>query len=302
VHRRHLRLLIAVNAAVIVAVVCAAVVLARSGGDPAPRTGPVPARLAAHAFDGARAWALLEHQVRLGPRPAGSPALRGLARYLRARLPHGRIEPVAGGLQNVVGSIPGRAPAILVAAHYDTKAIPGFVGANDGAGGTAAVLEIARALRAGPRPAGARRIDFALFDGEEATDDGRPFAATGLRGSTAYARRHGREVGRMILLDFVAGKDLRIRREASSDERLWAALRTAARQVGAGEVFPAGTGDAIEDDHTPFRSIGIPAIDLIQWPYACWHRACDDLSAVSPRSLDAVGETVVRLVRTLART
>ena len=61
----------------------------------------------------------------------------------------GATESVPGhpGLRNVVGRIPGSKPAIVLAAHYDTKDLPGFVGANDGAGGTAAVIEIARALR-----------------------------------------------------------------------------------------------------------------------------------------------------------
>ena len=45
----------------------------------------------------------------------------------------------------------------------------------------------------------------------------------------------------------------------------------------------------------------MPAIDLIQWPYECWHQRCDDLSAVSERSLDLTGETVLQLVRTLWR-
>ena len=46
------------------------------------------------------------------------------------------------------------------------------------------------------------------------------------------------------------------------------------------------------DDHTPFLERGVPAIDLIEWPYDCWHEPCDDLSAVSERSLDQTGETV----------
>jgi hypothetical protein len=254
-------------------------------------------------FDGARAFAELERQVGLGPRPAGSPALRGLAERLRRQLPRGRFERIPGhpGLRNVVGRIRGRAPAIVIAAHYDTKALPGFVGANDGAAGTAAVMELARALRRMDRPAGAPALRFVLFDGEEATDDSRPFTETGLRGSKAYARRHKGEVRALILLDFVAAKGMRIRREASSDPTLWSKLRRAASAVGAGGAFPPGAGDAITDDHTPFLAQGVPAIDVIQWPYDCWHETCDDLSAVSERSLDQTGETVLQLVRTLIR-
>ena len=90
----------------------------------------------ARAFDGARAFALLREQVvEYGWRPAGSAALRRLAARLKTLMPRGRFETVAGhpGLRNVVGTIPGRSPAILVGAHYDVEAEPrGFVGANDG--------------------------------------------------------------------------------------------------------------------------------------------------------------------------
>jgi Iap family predicted aminopeptidase len=229
--------------------------------------------------------------------------LRRLAERLREALPRGRFERVPGhpGLRNVVGSLPGRGQAIVIAAHYDTKALPGFVGANDGAAGTAAVLELARALRRMDRLRGAPALRFVLFDGEEATDDSRPLAETGLRGSQAYARRHKGEVRALILLDFVAAKGMRIRREASSDPTLWRELRRAASAVGTSAAFPAESGDVITDDHTPFLAQGVPAIDLVQWPYDCWHETCDDLSAVSERSLDQTGETVLQLVRTLMR-
>jgi hypothetical protein len=273
-----------------------AVVALSGGAEDSP-----PARARVDRFDSARAWAEVERQVEIGPRPAGSRRLRRLAERLRGELPQGRLERVPGhpGLRNIVGTIPGAAPAILIGAHYDSKRLRGFVGANDGAAGTAAVIEVARALGAVERPAGAPELRFVLFDGEEATDDSRPFRATGLRGSTAYARRHASEIGTVILLDFIAAKQLRIRREGNSDRDLWRRLRGAAAAVGAGAAFPAELGAPITDDHVPFIERGIPAIDLIQWPYKCWHRRCDDLSAVSERSLDMTGETVVELVRTL---
>ena len=43
---------------------------------------------------------------------------------------------------------------------------------------------------------------------------------------------------------------------------------------------------------------GIPAIDLIDFTFACWHETCDDLSAVSERSLDLSGEAVLEMLRT----
>ncbi len=290
------------------AVIVVALVLAlTAGGSSEPESAATaPAGVAATGskrtdrFDSARAWKRLRYQVGLGPRPAGSPQLAKLAGYLRERLPRGHYEAVPGhpGLRNVVGRIPGKKPAVVLAAHYDTKNLPGFVGANDGAGGTAAVLEISRALRKLKRPANAPEIRFAFFDGEEATDDTQPFEATALRGSKAYAARHARELRALVLLDFVAEKGaMRIPLEAGSDADLWERLRAAAKRVGSAEAFPPGLVGEITDDHTPFMRRGIPAIDLIDFTFDCWHETCDDLSAVSERSLDASGEAVLEMLR-----
>jgi Zn-dependent M28 family amino/carboxypeptidase len=216
-------------------------------------------------------------------------------RPARTMLPHGRYEGVPGGLRNVVGELPGKGKAILVAAHYDTKDMEGFDGANDGAGGTAALLEIARALKHMRRGKHAPPIRFAAFDGEEATDDS-DFYGTGVRGSKAYAKRHARKLREMVLLDFVADKDLVIPREMSSDQEMWADLRAAASHVGASDAFPDLTQGTVLDDHTPFLRRGIPAIDLIDFTFPCWHETCDDLSAVSKRSLDKSGETVLEFL------
>lgn len=275
-------------------------VTAGSDGGGAEAVAPIKAALlTADRFDERRAFAELTRQVRSGPRPAGSTTSRKLAERLRSVLPRGRFEPVPGGLRNVVGSIPGRRPAIVLAAHYDTKDLPGFVGANDGASGTAAVLELARGLDLARRPRDAPELRFVLFDGEESPDDERDFYFTGLRGSRAYAARRSREIGKLILLDFVGDKRLRIRREQGSDARLWARLRAAARRVGAQATFPPGEVGEVTDDHTPFTRLGVDTIDLIDFDFACFHKSCDDLGAVSADSLDKVGETVFELLRQL---
>ena len=247
-------------------------------------------------FDEDRAWKLLEYQVEVGPRPAGSPRSRALASYIRKRIPRGRIEPVPGKLQNVVGEIPGKGKAIVLAAHYDTKDIPGFVGANDGAGGTAQMLEIARVLRKTKRAKNAPPIWFVAFDGEEATDDA-DFYGTGLRGSKPFAARYAKRIKELVLLDFVANQGLAIPFEASSDPQMWADLREAAERVGADSAFPDTRQGVVEDDHTPFIRRGVPAIDLIDFNFPCWHKPCDDLTAVSKASLDKSGEAVLEFLR-----
>jgi Zn-dependent M28 family amino/carboxypeptidase len=259
---------------------------------------PVAAKRA-DRFDGPAAFKLLKLQLSYGERPAGSAQSRKLAAKLKALVPNGRFQKVPGGLRNVVGTVPGRQPKrlVVVGAHYDTKDIDGFVGANDGAGGTAAVVTLARRLK--PRTIGPT-VKFVLFDGEE-TPRGVPdeqFLQKGVRGSKVAARRF-RDAEAMILLDFVADKDLSLPREGSSNLKLWARLRSAAQRAGVGRYFPDAVGTTVQDDHTPFQRAGVPSIDLIDWDFPCWHRTCDDLSAVSEKSLDASGEAVAALLPTL---
>lgn len=250
-------------------------------------------------FDANRAWTLVEEQVAYGQRPAGSTALRRLADRLRPLLPNGRFEPIPHepGLRNIVGTLPGRRPGIVIGAHYDTLVKPkGFVGANNGAAGSAIVIEAARALAATRAAPGAREVRFVLFDGEEPRrglpEESADFQHTGLRGSRAYVAAHRGRTGAMLLLDYVGNKGLRLPREDNSDPSLWDKVRAAARAVGAERFFPPTTGARIVDDHTPFLRAGVPAVDFIDWSYP-GHTLADGLDKLSRESLDAVGETVV---------
>jgi len=258
-------------------------------------------------FDAEAAWRTIELQLRAGQRLAGSPQLRRLAVRLRRMLPRGRFERVPGdrGLRNIVGIVPGRRPAIVIGAHYDTLAVPkGFLGANNGAAGTAITVQLAHEVMKLRRPEGAPEIRFVLFDGEEPADalpeDTADFYSSGLRGSRAYVARHDATTRAMVLLDYVANRGLRLPREASSTPTLWAEVRAAAREAGHAAVFPDDDQQTIIDDHTPFLRAGIPAVDLIDWSYP-GHDTGDTLDKLSIRSVDAVGETLVQLVRRLDR-
>ena len=173
-------LIAGVAAALVVGAVVAVIALGADGEDaPAPRPAatiaPSPAGRRLRRRAGVRRAASARSSSGRGPRArrrcAGWP--RGCAASSRT----GASSRCPGhpGLRNVVGHLPGSKPAVAIAAHYDTKDLPGFVGANDGAGGTAAVLELARALARADRPPGAPALRFVLFDGEEATDDTRAF-------------------------------------------------------------------------------------------------------------------------------
>jgi glutaminyl-peptide cyclotransferase len=194
--------------------------------------------------------------------------------------------------------IPGEGPAVVVGAHYDTEAtVPDFVGANDGAAGTAAVVELAKVLP-GLLPEGHREVRLVLFDGEE-EPAGCPevrFAECALRGSKAYVAAHPGETGEMILLDYIANEGLQIPREQNSDPALWEMLREAAAEVDAERYFPDETAPPIIDDHIPFIQAGVPSIDLIDFSYIYADTAQDTVDKLDPEAFDAVGETVAELV------
>ena len=280
-----------------------ALALAGCGEDEAT-DAPDPA---AGRFDADRAFADLEAQVAFGPRPSGSAANREQAEWIAGRLREAGVEDVAiqRPYRNVTGTIAGAEPdSILLAAHHDTKDIPGFVGANDGASGVAVVLEVARAL-AGSGPLDGPSVHLALFDAEEARGD-REFEVDGTRGSRQYVEyaRSGRqgappldEIEAMILLDLVGDCDLQIPREAGSDPELYESI---AMQAVPGRDPFGGTTAAVLDDHIPFIEEGIPAVDLIDFtfgpgpsPGSWWHTTEDTLDKVCSESLDAVGEAVL---------
>ena len=189
--------------------------------DDDPADGKAAPAAKVNHFDGAAAFRLLRRQVEMGPRPAGSPESRQLARLIKRIVPRGRFQEVPHGLRNVIGTVRGREPGyIVVGAHYDTKDINGFVGANDGASGTAVVLQLARTLR---RPR--HSIQFVFFDGEEAPR-GVPdteFERYGLRGSKVAAPVF-RDARAMILLDFVG------------DKKLWRSSARATRTLASGSA------------------------------------------------------------------
>ena len=247
-------------------------------------------------FDGAAAWDLLVEQVELGPRPAGSEASRTLAARLRELVPNGRYQPVPGGLQNVVGTVRGREPGyIVVGAHYDTKDLPDFVGANDGASGTAVVAELARTIK---RPR--HTIQFVFFDGEESPRDAagraiRAVRAARLEGRRQALRRRARDGPARLRGRPPAAHPAR----GELEPRAVAQAAGRRKAGGRGPRLPERDGGRRHRRSRPVPARGVPAIDLIDFDFPCWHQPCDDLDVVSERSLDAVGETVLELVRRL---
>ncbi len=290
---------------------------ARPATAPSPAPSPAAAGMAT-GFNGERAFEDVKTQVGFGPRPAGSPALEKTRAWMIKTLrdlgitvridefnpvtPNGRVR-----MKNIIAEFPGEKPeAIIIASHYDTKFYKEFrfVGANDGASSTAVLLELARVLATQKTPR-KQTLQLVFFDGEEA------FCAEWndcLNGKdNTYGSRHMAEqlvakketdrVRAMILLDMVGDSDLRIRREENSSPWLVEAIWSTAGEIGYRDHF-ANALHFITDDHMPFLQAGIPAVDIIDFDYgpgsAYWHTAEDTIDKISPRSLQIVGDVVLR--------
>ena len=126
------------------------------------------------------------------------------------------------------------------------------------------------------------------------------FSAHGVS-PAVHADAHARQLKALVLADFVANRNLRLRRDLGSDARLWARFAAAAKRAGVGSIVSSATQGTVEDDHTPFMDRGVPAIDLIDFDFPQWHTLEDRPNVLSRRSLDAAGEAVVELMRELRR-
>jgi glutaminyl-peptide cyclotransferase len=263
-------------------------------------------RAAIMKFNGARAWTDLQRQVGFGPRPSGTAALLKTRQYILDQLKAAGIRaqeqpftattpagPVS--MANIIATIPGRRPERLVlASHYDTKRAPfKFVGANDGASSTAAVLELGRALAAS-QPA--FTIELLFLDGEEAVNW--DWAGTdntyGSRHYVQTAQKAGTlgTIKALVLLDMIGDRDLVIRRESYSTPWLVDAIWGAAARTGHAGTF-IGELTTVEDDHVNFVRAGVPSVDVIDLDNPTWHTAQDDLEHVSQASLQVVGDVIL---------
>lgn len=274
------------------------------------------------AFGAERAFSMLEQQVAFGPRIPGSPGhtkqLEWMRSYLAERADTVIAQPFShttkGGqtlrMTNLFARFrPEAAERVLLVAHWDTRPLANesrnpadrllpVPGANDGASGTAVLLELAELFRKQPPPIG---VDLLLVDGEDfgpTTDDmflGARYFAANL--PSGYSPLYG------ILLDMVGDRELRFPIEGFSAQyapevvrRVW----EVARQMGYGDVFVNEQTGAISDDHVPLNQAGIRTIDIIDLDYGpgnrYWHTPQDVPANTSARSLGVVGEVVAELI------
>ena len=222
---------------------------------------------------------------------------------------HTDVQATTADARNVVALLPGSNPermreTVVIGAHYDHLGHGGegslapestevHNGADDNASGTAAVIEAARALAAGPPLE--RSVLFIAFTGEE----------KGLWGSAHFVREPTVELERavaMLNLDMVG--------RVVDDQLTILGFGTAAEwdeivDMAAGEMSdplsiaksPDGFGPS---DHSSFYGEGIPVLHFLSNLHEDYHRPSDDFDKINYEGLERVIELTVDILIKLA--
>ncbi len=279
---------------------------------------PAPVGTGGPAFDGARAFGFLKAQCAFGPRKPGTPPHEQCKSYILTNISpyvdktvtqtwsyHDDARHVTLPLTNILGIInPQAKKKILLLTHWDTRPTADqeldaankkkpIMGADDGASGTAVLLELARALHKQKPAVG---IELLFVDGE----DWGPGEDKMYLGAIHFASNPGEwRPDYAILLDMIGDKGLTVYREKSSqlmDPSLNDTVWADAGLLGYRAQFPDAPKWQISDDHDTFNAHGIPAIDLIDFDYAYWHTLGDTPDKCDPKSLQVIGEVMEKVI------
>ncbi len=266
------------------------------------------------SVDGAAAIDLAARLVAFGKRCSGTEAYRRQADFIAAEAKAAGAEvvfqdfiqqTVKGEIlfRNIIAEVKGRSRQfVIVSAHCDVKDLgdSNFEGANDGASGTALLLEMMQAIkRTGEKPP--VTVRFVFFDGEECMVA--YSERDGLFGSSYYADRMSAEEQRQCLgvinVDMIGDRDLHVTIPQNSDDRLSELALEGAEESGLDTYF-SRSPQVILDDHVQFLKKGIPAVNLIDFNYgeanSYWHTDADAMDKISGKSLEIVGEVVFFMI------
>jgi len=239
------------------------------------------------------------------PHPVGSPANAQVRERILAQLrqlgyapevqegfacaANGSCARVENVLARLAGGEPGK--SVLLSAHYDS--VPAGPGASDDLAGVAAVLEVARALKAAPPLR--HGVLLLIDDGEEA----------GLLGAHAFTERSPtmREVGAVVNLEARGTTGPSLMFETSGSD-VWTVSQFAARapRPFTSSLFPTVYQYLPNDtDLTLFKALGVPGLNFafIGDP-SRYHTPRDNFANASPGSLQHHGDNALAAVRGLA--
>ena len=271
-------------------------------------------------FSADTAFAYLKKQVAFGPRVPGTPGHRAQLEWMKQFLSE-RADTLI--LQNFTHTHtetrktlamtnlfarfnPSATTRVLLVAHWDTRPTADqdddrnqpIPGANDGASGTAILLEIANVLKRNPPPIG---VDLLFVDGE----DYGPDSSDMYLGATHFAANLPRGYKPLygILLDMVGDENPVYGPEGNSQslapevvQRVW----NLAEELGYSKHFPRSGGTTVTDDHIPLNKAGIRTIDIIDFDYgpghSYWHSVEDNVEHTSPLGLGVLGRVMLELI------
>ena len=257
------------------------------------------------SFDEKRAFEHLKKQVSFGARTPESASSKRLRKYISKNLskPHFQEFSVKINGNKLVGvnilgtSYPKKKRRILLATHYDTRAVSDkdeegknepVLGANDGASGVAILLELENILKKKePKIYG---VDFAFFDLEDQGnyENDQSWAL----GSKYFVSKiKGQQWEKVIVVDMVGDADLNIYKEYNSSKELVDEIWSF-----ADSGFHSNYKYAVYDDHIPFLRNGFKAALIIDFDYKYWHTTNDVLENVSAGSLKIVGKVLEDLI------
>ncbi|MCC6621939.1 MAG: M20/M25/M40 family metallo-hydrolase [Deltaproteobacteria bacterium] len=272
----------------------------------APAEAPLPALQPEGAGDAGIPVLVLKRDV-------GAPVVKKLVQgsALGAKVST-RLTTVTTDAFNVVGRIVAR-PAdgqraegvVVVGAHYDhlghggkSSLAPGkdepHVGADDNASGTAALLEIARALA--PRAAELRRdVVLVAFSGEE----------SGVLGSTHFTRarmaKGKADVVAMLNMDMVGRlRDNRLQVLGTDTSPDWLALLEPACDAARVGCAAAGDGGLGPSDQMPFYLAGAPVLHFFTGTHLDYHKPSDVAAKVNAGGAAQIARLVGELAAALA--
>jgi glutaminyl-peptide cyclotransferase len=270
-------------------------------------------------FDGAKAFDHVAKIVSFGPRPPASDGIHQTQTYMISQLKNSGCEveqddfhastPVGDvAMKNIVVKAPGTGPGIiLLLTHYDSLgSVKDFVGAEDSASSTGMMIEMARQLCA---KKGSNSVWMAFLDGEEAfvnwdQNDDHTYGSRELAARMALSGDLKR-VKAVILADMIGQYGVQLAPESSSTKWLVDVVWKTAERLGHKDIFPRREVGAVSDDHDPFLSRGVPAVDVIDLgdytSAGYWHTPQDTLDKVSPRNLAIVGYVIMESVGELQK-
>ena len=254
-------------------------------------------------------------------RSVGSPLVKSLSDGKRVRA-EVSVELVAKSENafNVVGKLPAAPEAgtklsgtIVVGAHYDHLGFGGrfslapgdskpHVGADDNASGTAALLEIARALAAPEvRKTLRRDVVFAAFSGEE----------SGLLGSAHFVHAGEKkapgalppkEVFAMLNLDMVGRlRENKVAVFGTETAKEWNDLVSPACRAARVECGIAGDGGYGPSDQTSFYAAGAPVLHLFTGSHSDYHKPTDTTDKINAGGAAQIAALVASVAADLAK-